>query len=92
MTDQANIHRIIEQAKQQRAEYIGTSIRKHPVVALVVISIPFLLAQVQWGPSAPIAVEIDQNTPRTLMAAPERLTEMLGESSAETFFSSFLNR
>ena len=92
MTDHANIHRIIEQAKQQRAEFIGTSIRKHPVVALLLVAIPVLLTQVQWGPSAPIAVEIDQNTPRTPIAAPERWTEMLGESSAETFFSPFLNK
>jgi hypothetical protein len=57
MTTQENIHRVIEQAKQQRAEYIGTSIRKHPVVALLVIAIPVLLTQVQWSPSAPVAVE-----------------------------------
>ena len=92
MTDHENIHRIIEQAKQQRAELIGGSIRKHPVIALALVSFPVLLTQVQWNPSAPIAVAIDQNSPRTPIAAPERWTETLGESSAETFFSPFLNK
>lgn len=50
-----NISAIIEQAKQQRAEYIGKSIRKHPVIAIVLVAIPVLLTQVQWTPSAPVA-------------------------------------
>ena len=58
MTTHQDIHRIIDQAKQQRAEYIGTSIRKHPVVALLIVAIPVLLTQVQWSPSAPVAVEM----------------------------------
>ncbi len=66
MTDHENIHRIIEQAKQQRAELIGTSVRKHPVIALLLVSIPVLLTQVPWSPSAPIAAGIDSNAPPTL--------------------------
>jgi hypothetical protein len=58
MTDHDNIHRIIDQAKQQRAEFIGTSIGKHPVVALLVVAIPILLTQIPWTPSAPVAVEM----------------------------------
>jgi len=50
-----NISAIIEQAKQQRAEYIGTSIRKHPVVAILLVAIPVLLTQVHWSPSPPVA-------------------------------------
>jgi hypothetical protein len=57
MTTHQDINRIIDQAKQQRADFIGTSIRKHPVVALLVVAIPVLLTQVQWSPSAPVAVE-----------------------------------
>jgi hypothetical protein len=66
MTDQENIHRIIEQAKQQRAELIGTSVRKHPLIALLLVSIPVLLTQVPWSPSSPIAAGIDSNTSPTL--------------------------
>lgn len=58
MTTHQDIHRIIDLAKQQRAEYIGTSIRKHPVVALLIVAIPVLLTQVQWSPSAPVATEM----------------------------------
>lgn len=52
-----HISSIIEQAKQRRAEYIGKSIGKHPVIALLVVAIPVLLTQVQWSPSAPVAVD-----------------------------------
>lgn len=55
-----NISQIIEQAKQRRAEYIGQSINKHPVIALLVVAIPVLLVQVQWSPSAPVADAIRQ--------------------------------
>lgn len=58
MTDHENIHRIIEQAKQQRAEFIGASIGKHPVVALLLVAIPVLLMQIPWTPSAPVAGEM----------------------------------
>ncbi|MFW2387590.1 MAG: hypothetical protein ACN4G0_04600 [Polyangiales bacterium] len=50
-----DISAIIEQAKQRRAEYIGRSISKHPVISLIVVAIPVLLTQVPWTPSAPVA-------------------------------------
>jgi hypothetical protein len=59
MTDRENIHQVIEQAKQQRAELIGTSVRKHPVVVLVLVAISVVLTQVQWSPSALVAVTMD---------------------------------
>ena len=53
---QENIQAIIERAKQQRAEYIGSAIRRHPVAtALVFAGIPVLLTQLPWGESAPVA-------------------------------------
>lgn len=58
MTNYEEIYRIIEQAKQQRAEFIGRSIRKHRVVTLLVVAIPILLTQIQWSPSEPVAVEM----------------------------------
>jgi hypothetical protein len=57
MTNYEDSYRIIEQAKQQRAEFIARSIRKHPLVTLLVVSIPILLTQIQWSPSPPVAVE-----------------------------------
>lgn len=92
MTSQREIQDIIAKAKQQRAEFIGASIRKHPVAALMLIAIPVLLTQIPWSPSTPVAGATRQNAPRTPIAAPERLTERLGESSAETFLSPFLNK
>ena len=50
-----SISSIIEQATNQRAEYIGRSIQKHPIAALLVVAIPVLLMQAQWSPSAPVA-------------------------------------
>lgn len=50
-----NISQIIEQAKQQRADYIGSSIGKHPVIALLVVAIPVLLTQAHWSPTSPVA-------------------------------------
>ena len=58
MTDRENIHEVIEQSKQQRAEFIGTSVRKHPVAAILVVAIPILLTQIPWTPSAPVAGEM----------------------------------
>ena len=58
--EQKNISAIIERAKQQRAEYIGKSIGKHPVIALIVVVMPVLLTQVQWTPSAPVASDGQQ--------------------------------
>lgn len=58
--EQESISAIIERAKQQRAEYIGRSIGKHPVIALIVIAIPVLLTQVHWTPSAPVASNVHQ--------------------------------
>ena len=52
---QEQISAIIDQAKQQRAEYIGKSVAKHPILALIVVAVPVLLTQVQWAPSAPVA-------------------------------------
>ena len=51
-----DISRIIEQAKQQRAEHIGSAIRNHPVATLVVAaSIPVLFTQFPSAQSAPVA-------------------------------------
>ena len=55
-----NISQIIEQAKQQRAEYIGSAIRKHPVVSLLAVGLPVLLTQLPWGHSAPVADTLKQ--------------------------------
>ena len=44
-----NISAIVEQAKQQRAEYIGEALRKHPVTALLVVGLPVLLTQIPWS-------------------------------------------
>jgi len=92
MTDQANIHRIIEQAKQQRAEFIGASIRKHPVAALMLVAIPVLLTQIPWSPTSTVAGATYQNAPRTPMTPPDRSMKMAGESSAANFFSPLLNK
>lgn len=51
----ASISSIIEQAKDQRAEYIAGSLRKHPIAALLVVAIPVMLMQVEWTPSAAVA-------------------------------------
>lgn len=56
--DTKDISAIIEQAKQRRAEYIGSSIRNHPVIALLVVAIPVLLMQVHWTPTAPVANDL----------------------------------
>ena len=50
-----NISAIIEQAKQQRAEYLGSAVRKHPVLTAAVAGIPVLLTQLPWGGSSPVA-------------------------------------
>lgn len=50
-----DISRIIEQAKQQRAEHIGSAIRNHPVATLLVVGLPVLLTQLPWTRSAPVA-------------------------------------
>jgi hypothetical protein len=52
---QENIHAIIERAKQQRAEYIGSAIKKHPIATLAVVGIPVLLTQVPWNQLTAIA-------------------------------------
>ncbi len=49
------IFTIIERAKQQRAEYIGAAIRKHPIISAAVAAIPVLLTQLPWGASTPVA-------------------------------------
>lgn len=69
MTDQANIDRIIERAKQQRAELIGASVRKHPVAALLLVTIPVLLTQIPWSPSATVADATYQNAQSTTRLA-----------------------
>ena len=43
------IEAIVEEAKRQRAEYIGSAIRKHPVTALMVVGLPVLLTQLPWS-------------------------------------------
>jgi len=86
MSNQQRIHDIIAQAKQQRAEFIGASIRKHPVAALMLVAIPILLTQIPWSPPSPVADGTYQNAPLTPMTPPDRLTEMLGKSSTASFF------
>lgn len=51
----ASISAIVEQAKQRRAEYIGGSIRKHPVFTLLLVAIPVMLMQLEWAPSEAVA-------------------------------------
>jgi alkylation response protein AidB-like acyl-CoA dehydrogenase len=58
MNKHADIQRIIEHAKQRRAELIGRSIGKHPVIALVCVAIPVLLTTMEWSPFSPVAVEM----------------------------------
>lgn len=43
------IEAIVEEAKRQRAEYIGNAIRKHPVTTLMVVGLPVLLTQLPWS-------------------------------------------
>ena len=50
-----DINAIIEKAKRQRADAIGSAISKHLFAPLLVVAIPVMLMQVQWTPSAPIA-------------------------------------
>jgi len=49
------ISQVISQAKQQRAEYIGSAIRNHPVATLFAIGLPIVLTQLPWAQSAPMA-------------------------------------
>ena len=58
MSNQKQINDIIAQAKQQRAEFIGAAIQKHPIAALVLVAIPLLLTQIPWSPSSTVAWEI----------------------------------
>ena len=51
-----SISSIIEQAKNQRAEYIGGSICKHPLAALLVVGTPGLGAAFEDLEFAPIVV------------------------------------
>ena len=64
-----HISSVIERAKQQRAEYIGGAIRKHPVVSAAVAGIPVLLTQLPWGANTPVA---------HAMRAVEALTSLVG--------------
>lgn len=57
---QQHISQIIDQAKQQRADYIGSAIRKHPVASLLAVGLPILLTQLPWGQSAPVADTLHQ--------------------------------
>ena len=49
------ISEIVEQARQQRAEHIGSALRKHPIATLLVVGVPVLLTQIPWTPVAPVA-------------------------------------
>jgi hypothetical protein len=53
-----HISTIIERAKQQRAEYIGDAVRKHPIISAAVAGIPVLLTQLPWGAATPVAQAI----------------------------------
>ena len=54
------ISQVISQAKQQRAEYIGSAIHKHPVATLMAIGLPIVLTQLPWLQSTPVAETLQQ--------------------------------
>lgn len=56
-----NIDAIIQKAKQQRAEYIGSALHKHPIGPLLLVTIPILLMQFSWSPSGPIASDVQDS-------------------------------
>lgn len=59
MNSHQDIHRIIEQAKQQRAEYIGAAIKKNMVPIAVAATLSLVLLQFTWD-SKPQEVAEDQ--------------------------------
>ena len=66
MTPNQDIHRIIEQAKQQRAEYIGAAIKKNMVPIAVAAVLSLVLLQFAWDPAPPEVAE-SQVVTRALM-------------------------
>ena len=55
-----NIDQIVERAKQERAEYIGSAIRNHPIATLAVAGIPVLLTQFPWGQAALVVQGVER--------------------------------
>ena len=54
---------VLNQARQQRAEAIGSGVRKHPVVAVLagavfVVAIPLILAGAHQSSSGPVASDV----------------------------------
>lgn len=66
MTPHQDIHRIIEQARQQRAEYIGAAIKKNMVPIAVAAALSLVLLQFTWDP-APKEVAESQPVTRAFM-------------------------
>ena len=54
------ISQVISQAKQQRAEYIGSAIRNHPVATLFAIGLPIVLTQLPSLQPTPVAETLKQ--------------------------------
>jgi hypothetical protein len=57
MTPHQDIHRIIEQARQQRAEYIGAAIKKNMVPIAVAAALSLVLLQFAWDSKPQEVVE-----------------------------------
>ncbi len=66
MTPHQDIHRIIEQARQQRAEYIGAAIKKNVVPIAVAAALSLVLLQFTWD-AAPQEVAESQVVTQALI-------------------------
>jgi hypothetical protein len=66
MTPHQDIHRIIEQAKQQRAEYIGAALKKNMVPIALAAALSLVLLQFTWD-SEPQEVAESQVVTRALI-------------------------
>jgi len=58
MTRHEEIQRVIEQAKQQRAEVIGVSLQRHPILTLLALAMPFVLSQIDWVSETPLVAQL----------------------------------
>lgn len=61
MTRHEDIQLVVEQAKQQRAEVIGASLRRHPILALLVLAMPIVLTQIDWVSEAPVVAQLERD-------------------------------
>ena len=66
MTPHQDIHRIIERARQQRAEYIGAALKKNVVPIAVAAALSLVLLQFTWD-SKPQEVAESQVVTRALI-------------------------